>query len=541
MSTCLKRVVRGAVLGILTEMLGTHGLRAAPKEIPYSNPIIAGDYPDPSVIRVGREYWATATTSEWAPLFPLLHSNDLVNWGHLENVFTEPPAWSTGNYWAPEISEHEGQFYVYYVARKRDGPLSIAVAIAKAPRGPYTDHGPLVSQEAGSIDPVTALDEKGERYLIWKEDGNSRNLPTPIWAQKLSDDGASLVGEMKELFRNDAPWEGNLVEGPYVIRRKEWFYLFYSGNACCGTGCSYALGVARSKQLLGPWEKYPANPILAGNSKWKCPGHGTIVTDVKGRDFLMYHAYDAQDFVYPGRQALLDEIRWETNGWPSINQGKGPSELAPAPQSSSSFNGEHFFFDDFKIGRLAPNWQWPQEKKPGVQFRAGHLELSQAGKPIEGIASAVLAIRSTRGNYEATTLVSLQGMKSGTWAGLSAYGDQNNALGIAVGPGRAVLWRRQTGKEEIVAEEAIRSPSSIYLRMRATDAHLFEFSTSIDGRQWSGFSKDFDIKGDHLPPWDRGVRVAITAGGTDNAPARFAWFRIDRVATRQTPDGERKK
>src|SRR5205807_1683413 len=83
----------------------------------------------------------------------------------------------------------------------------------------YTDRGPLVSQEAGSIDPMAVIDEKGERCLIWKEDGNSRKLPTIIWAQKLADDGVQLVGEKSELIHNDTPWEGAVVEGPFVLRR----------------------------------------------------------------------------------------------------------------------------------------------------------------------------------------------------------------------------------------------------------------------------------------------------------------------------------
>ena len=72
----------------------------------YSNPVLAGDFPDPSVIRVGKDYWATATTSEWAPLFPLLHSRDLVHWEHVGNVFERRPPWAVGNFWAPEISEY---------------------------------------------------------------------------------------------------------------------------------------------------------------------------------------------------------------------------------------------------------------------------------------------------------------------------------------------------------------------------------------------------------------------------------------------------
>src|SRR5215210_8353724 len=110
----------------------------------YSNPVIAGDYPDPSVIRVGDDYWATITSGEWAPLFPILHSRDLVNWETVGAVFPHRPAWTVRNFWAPEIVEDRGRFFVFYTARKRGGPLCVAVATAARPTGPYTDHGPLV-------------------------------------------------------------------------------------------------------------------------------------------------------------------------------------------------------------------------------------------------------------------------------------------------------------------------------------------------------------------------------------------------------------
>src|SRR5688572_23585771 len=139
----------------------------------FENPVLAGDYPDPSVIRVGKDYWATATSSEWSPQFPILHSTDLVNWEVVGPVFEHKPKWAVGNFWAPEITTYNGLYYIYYVARKKGGPLSVAVAAASHPKGPYADYGPLVSQPAGSIDPVFCKDENGDPYLIWKEDGNS--------------------------------------------------------------------------------------------------------------------------------------------------------------------------------------------------------------------------------------------------------------------------------------------------------------------------------------------------------------------------------
>ncbi|HVF44547.1 MAG TPA: glycoside hydrolase family 43 protein, partial [Pyrinomonadaceae bacterium] len=343
----------------------------------YANPVEAGDYPDPSVIRVGRDYWASATTSEWAPEFPILHSRDLINWEVVGAVFERRPDWAVGSFWAPEISQDRGRFFVYYVARKKGGPLCAAVASAPRPQGPYRDHGPLVCQDVGSIDPFPVTDEQGRRYLLWKEDGNSVSKPTPIWAQRLSADGTRLVGERKELFHNDQPWEkhptlpyGDLVEGPTVVRRNGWFYLFYSGNFCCARECDYKVGVARSRKLLGPWEKYP-KPLMETNADWRCPGHGTVVEDERGRTWFLYHAYRRDDFVYVGRQALLDEVVWGRDGWPSINEGRGASSVSPSPYTPRDSKAEMSFFDDFLSATLKPGWQWPQASEPSFSVRRG--------------------------------------------------------------------------------------------------------------------------------------------------------------------------
>jgi xylan 1,4-beta-xylosidase len=500
---------------------------AAESSAVYHNPVLAGDYPDPSVIRVGKEYWATATSSEWGPQFPLLHSRDLVNWKVVGAVFPKRPAWAVANFWAPEISEYRGRYSVYYVGRRIDGPLSVAVATADKPEGPYTDHGPLVSQEAGSIDPMAVADEKGERYLIWKEDGNSRKLPTVIWAQKLTADGAALVGDKKELIRNDSAWEGAVVEGPFVLRRGDWFYLFYSGSGCCGRGCAYALGAARSRALLGPWEKNPANPILAGNDHWKCPGHGSIVTDERGRFFLLYHAYDARTFVYTGREMLLDEVKFGDDGWPTMNGGQGPTSAAPSPLGITQTRRGGSFFDDFTSEHVGPRWQWPQGNEPSLRLdpaNGGQLVLAPTADHASDPIGAVLAWPTVSGDYEAIAVIDAHGLKLGALAGLSAFGDPGNALGVAVGEGKALVWRREKNQHRNVAELAGVIWPSVYLRLTATGGDRFQFAVSSDGLDWKNVGDP--AEGAYLPPWDRSVRVALTVGGVVGAEGRFNSFRI---------------
>lgn len=505
---------------------------AARAQPTYDNPVVAGDFPDPTVIRTGQDYWAATTSGGWAPLFQILHSRDLVNWRVAGSVFRESPDWPTwarGDYWAPELSEHRGRFYVYYTARRaeadRRGTLCVAVASAGAPAGPYTDHGPLVCQEAGSIDAYATTDERGRRYLLWKEDGNDRNRPTPIWAQPLSEDGLKLEGEPKELIRNDATWERHVVEGPYVFRRGGWFYLFYSGNACCGRGCNYALGVARSQKLLGPWEKFSGNPIMTGNESWKCPGHGTVVDDGRGRHFYMYHAYHPRDFVYVGRQALVDEITWGPDGWPTINAGRGPSSGIPSPHGAADLDAEYSFADEFRAARIDAGWQWPQANVPRFRVepaRGGWLALAPARANEGDPLGAVLGRPTTRGDYVATAALDARGMGQGVSAGLSAYGDAENALGLSVTAGRVVLWRREKKEHRELASVGAPRAARLQLRMTAREGRLYRFAVSADGRDWTDVGGEQD--GSYLPPWDRGVRVALVAGG--GAASRFDWLRL---------------
>lgn len=497
----------------------------------FQNPVLPGDYPDPSVIRVGEEYWASATSSEWAPFFPLLKSRDLVNWEWVGNAFERRPEWATGRFWAPEIWEHKGKFFLYYVGLKKGGPLAVAVATADHPAGPWTDHGPMVAQEAGSIDAMPVADLDGTLYLIWKEDGNSRNKPTPLWIQKMSPDGTKLVGEMKEILRNDADWERNLIEGPYVQRQGDFWYMFYSGNGCCGNGCNYALGVARARNLMGPWEKCPSNPLLIGTDMWKCPGHGSVVRDKDGRDWLLYHAYQADPFIYVGRQGLLDPVTWK-DGWPVINEGKGPSTTVAAPAALRAQQPLVDFRDEFTGGKLQPQWQWPQDMDPKVSVAAGKLRLSAVPRRPDAMASAVVAVRTTTGNYVAETSVDVLSLDKTRSGGLSAYGDHDNALGASVKDGKLLVWKRQRGKEQILSTNTVPGGETVFLRMKAAGGHRFTFSASGDGRSWTALGDNVAVEGKYLPPWDRGIRVALVAGG--NTPeAVFGPLRVTQTGTGQ--------
>lgn len=287
----------------------------------------ADDFPDPSVVRIGPEYWAAGTAGTKQRFPPILRSTDLVNWTLAGSIFNRAPEWTDGSrYWAPELARQGDSYLAYYSARRRSGGMCVGVAISGNPIGPYADRGPLVCQDAGSIDPSVVRNNAGWPFLVWKEDRNSQGVTTVIWLQPLSQNGLQLTGvRRKILTATGRGWEDRIIEGPQIIRRKGWNYLFYSGNLCCGPNCEYAMGVARARGLYGPWRRWKRNPILDSGDRWLCPGHGSLAQSPNGRWWMLYHAYNAVGTISPGRSLLLDPVQWTRDAWPLVNRGRGPS------------------------------------------------------------------------------------------------------------------------------------------------------------------------------------------------------------------------
>ncbi|MGZ3408714.1 MAG: glycoside hydrolase family 43 protein, partial [Polyangia bacterium] len=204
-------------------------------------------------------------------------------------------------------------------ARGSDGKLAIGAATAAAATGPFSAlAAPLVHDAAmGLIDATEFEAADGSKYLLWKEDGNAVGKPTPIRGQKLAADGLSLVGTATTLITNDQPWEGAVVEGPWLVAHGGWYYLFYSGNSYANA--TYAVGVARATTPLGPYTKATA-PIVTSSAVWIGPGHCSVVDGPGGDAIMLYHAWASGHVNGPGdaRLLLIDRIVWSAAGWPTL-------------------------------------------------------------------------------------------------------------------------------------------------------------------------------------------------------------------------------
>jgi beta-xylosidase len=306
----------------------------------FTNPVINADFPDPFVTSLDGTYHAYATGTG-GKLIQVATSTDLVSWSQPSEALSREPRWMAGSTWAPEVFEMPAGYVMYYTGRSAiprpdgDGAQCLSVAVANQPVGPFADESdePLVCQAdlGGSIDATVAVAEDGTSHLIWKNDGNCCGMQTRFYAQELSHDGLSLVGnEPVDLgIENDATWEGGVIEAPTVLEMDGRYYLFYSANAY--ETYRYAVGYATSDSITGPYTDAPENPILSTQRPATAvgPGHQSIFAADDGDLWMAYHAWDVSGIGYDlgGRRALwLDELVFE-RGKPDV---LGP-DASPQP------------------------------------------------------------------------------------------------------------------------------------------------------------------------------------------------------------------
>ena len=274
--------------------------------------VIDADAPDPSVIRVADTYYAAATSGNKPQAYQRYRSKDLLTWEPMGFVFDEWPDWTCGSFWAPELFDLCGRTMCYYTARqKSDSTSCIGVAMADGPEGKFKDYGPLVKTTNEAIDAFVFRDGT-QLYITWKAYGlDPSKRPIELLCQRLTDDGLHLEGEPFMLLRDD---ERQGMEGQCVFRQGEWWYILYSIRDCCSPNSDYAVSVARSHSIQGPWEKYEGNPILEGKGAMQSCGHGTMVRTPSGEMFYLCHAYYVGRYK-EGRKAVLFCLEIGDDGW----------------------------------------------------------------------------------------------------------------------------------------------------------------------------------------------------------------------------------
>jgi beta-xylosidase len=443
----------------------------------YLNPIMAGDHPDPSILKDGKDYYMTFSTFDAYPGLLIWHSRDLVNWRPIGPALTK----NIGAVWAPDLCKHKGRYYIYIPTK---GPNTSWVIWADRIEGPWSE--PVDLNLPDHIDPGHAVGEDGSRWLFLS--GGDR--------VRLSDDGLSTVGKPEHVYdpwRYPDDWdvEGFSPEGPKIARHGEYFYLITAVGGTAGPPTGHMVIAARSRSINGPWEHCPANPLVRtvdNAEKWWSRGHATLIEGPAGHWWSVYHGFE-NGYWTLGRQTLLDPIEWTPDGWFRMKGGDLSQPIAKPAGGSAVPHGMKLS-DDFTAPALGHRWNFfrprPDEASR-LKVANGTLSLEGAGTgPIDGSPLLLIA-----GDQSYRFQCEIEVPEDGHAGLLLFYDDKLHCgLGFDARKFRTHQYGIERGK-----------PLHDYGRklwMRVTSTrHIVAYHVSRDGKDWKRFDRGMEVSGYH--------------------------------------------
>lgn len=394
----------------------------------YHNPIRTGMHPDPSIIRVGNDYYMANSTFIFFPCIPISHSTDLIHWEIIGHAITNPD-WANVDdleggrgYWAPDISYNNGKFYVTATLRLNDTGVirrRQIVVSADKPEGPYSE--PFFIEEDG-IDPSLFHDDDGRSYMLLNR--GARILELDL-------ENGKQISPATLLFYGD---QKRAPEGPHLLKKDGWYYLFEAEG---GTGEGHRITVSRSRTLMGTYEACPYNPIMR---QWlpdapiqRC-GHGKPVMTQNGEWYMVYLCGRQIDKKYSmlGRETALDPITWTPDEWPIVNRLQGPScqQLKPnLPPMIISSKAEGFGKDHLSCDFMTPRTPTPD----GIQVANGILSLEGSTLDLHDMhAKNILVRRQCHFVFTCSVTLDYSTLQNGQDAGMTCYYDENTYLKFGV-------------------------------------------------------------------------------------------------------------
>jgi alpha-N-arabinofuranosidase len=477
---------------------------AQPAAGEFRNPILSGYYPDPSITRVGEDYYLINSSFTHYPGLPVFHSRDLVSWKQIGNAIDRPGQFnfqglrSSRGIFAPDISYNKGVFYIVTTCVDCGGNV---VMTASNPAGPWSDPKPV---KFGGIDPSIFWDTDGKAYMV--NNGDPIEKPRydghrAIWVQEFDPKTLSMVGERTLIVNGgvDISAKPIWIEGPHLLKRGEYYYLIAAEG---GTGDQHSEVVFRSSSVRGPFTPYEHNPILSQRSldgKRANPvtsaGHAKFVQTQNGdwwATFLATRPYDG-DLYNIGRETFLLPVTWK-DGWPMVLEpGKRIPFTAPKPNLPEQprpelpMSGDIAYADEFTGAALST--QWIGVRTPAVPFyklEQGALALT-AGGQLGDLKSTPSFIGRRQQHHIAkvSTTLSFQPQRDGDRAGLVAYQSDESYLfyGISRIAGKNVLalYTRAKASEDVLVASAPFEGDSVALTVQA-DGGKMAFSYTAAGK-----------------------------------------------------------
>ncbi len=501
----------------------------------YRNPILAGFYPDPSICRVGDDYYLINSTFAYFPGIPIFHSRDLVSWTQIGHAIDRPTQFNydglgvTRGIFAPALSHHDGTFYL--VCTFVDGGGNFLMT-AKDPAGPWSDP---VWLKFDGIDPSLFFDDDGRAWML--NNGNPPdNKPLyqghrAIWQQEFDVKSQKLVGPRQIIVNGGVNLSKKPVwiEGPHLYKRGNWYYV------CCaegGTSDQHSQVILRSKSVTGPFVPWEKNPILTQRDldgtvpqAVTCTGHADLVEGPDGNwcsVFLGCRPYAGNLFA-TGRETFLLPVTWTDDGWPRIlpagervpyvvnspgrakpwspsappEAGKPPAEPSPAlPATTSPLTGNFTWRDEFDGEKLSPLWiMIRQPHETWWNQKNGELKLTPRSDKLSGKTNpSFLGRRLQHSRFETSTTLTVP-TDIGVSAGLAVFQSETHHFYFAVKrdtKGLAVFLERWNGPTaEILATATIVDASELKLRLTG-DEKVFAFAYAAKPGDWQTLAADMD-------------------------------------------------
>ncbi len=421
----------------------------------FRNPILAGYYPDPSICRVGDDYYLINSTFAHFPGIPIFHSRDLVNWQQLGHVIDRPTQLKydglgiTRGIFAPAISHHNGTFYVVCTMVDAGGNFLMT---ATDPAGPWSDP---VWLDFDGIDPSLFFDDDGRAWMV--NNGNPPdNQPLyqghrAIWIQEFDVAAKKLIGPRSIIVNGgvDLAQKPVWIEGPHIYKKDGWYYL------CCaegGTSWQHSQVILRGKSPTGPYTPWDKNPILTqrdldGNAPHAvtCTGHADLVIGPDGNwwsIFLACRPY-APDRWATGRETFLLPVQWTDDGWPQIlppgervpyvvkapGRARTPlrAEEAAKGLAALPLTGNFTWTDDFDQAKLSPLWIMLRTPRQNWwSLTDGRLSLTPQSELLSGKGNPSFLGRRLQHSKFETSLRLQVPATAGTSAGLAAMQNETH-------------------------------------------------------------------------------------------------------------------
>jgi len=470
----------------------------------FPKAILSGDYPDPTILRDGDDYYMTHSPFYYAPGFLIWHSQDLLSWEPICRILPE----YEGSAMAPDLIKYQNRYYLYYPAAGTNW-----VIWADDIRGQWS--GPIDLKVAG-IDPGHIADPEGNRYL-YVDNG---------YVIRLTADGLATTGERTQVYEGwnyPEKWDTECMclESPKLIYKDGYYYMTSAQGGTAGPATSHMAVAARSKNITGPWENSPYNPVVhtySVNDNWWSKGHGTLIDDTDGNWWMVYHAY-ANGYHTLGRQTLIESIEWTTDGWYRTL----PEASFPTPRKTIPHGLE--LSDNFNHPELGLQWTfWKEYAIRQVTLKNNALHLKAKGNtPANG---RLLLTTVTDKTYETQVEVKAG---PGNKAGLVLFYNEQTYAGVISDGKQFTIYKNP---QEIV-NLPNRFGKQFHLKI-LNQGNSCTFMASKDGITWDTLAGQVDVSEMHHNNYGGfyALRIGLLSAG--KGEATFKQFRY-----RQAVPGEK--